>query len=46
MAHECEDCGYWCDCDGEDHGQPQPRDCDHLTGRAQCGDEPEEDYWP
>jgi hypothetical protein len=32
MSHECELCGQWCDCDGEDHGQPQPKKCVHLTG--------------
>lgn len=32
MSHECEICGMWCDCDGEDMPNPQPNDCDHLTG--------------
>jgi hypothetical protein len=26
--HECELCGYVCDCDGEDLWLPQPGDCD------------------
>jgi len=28
-VHECPTCGEMCDCDGEDHGQPAPEDCDH-----------------
>lgn len=30
MAHECIDCGQQCYCDGEDHGQPTPIDCNHC----------------
>lgn len=26
--HECEICGMYCDCDGEDLDQPAPLDCD------------------
>lgn len=36
--HECGDCGYMCDCDGEDLHQPQPNDC-----TCDCGDEEYED---
>lgn len=29
-VHECEVCGMFCDCDGEDTHNPQPDDCEHL----------------
>lgn len=32
MSHECPECGQWCYCDGEDHGQPAPDDCSHDCG--------------
>lgn len=32
--HECEVCGLYCDCDGEDMPNPQPGDCVHLLGGA------------
>lgn len=38
--HECDTCGQACYCDGEDHNQPQPDDCEHLVNG--CGDE--DDY--
>lgn len=25
--HECPECGFYCDCDGEDLDQPAPRNC-------------------
>jgi hypothetical protein len=30
MAHDCPDCGELCYCDGEDHGQEAPDDCEHA----------------
>lgn len=30
--HECEVCGMYCDCDGEDMHNPQPDNCVHLIG--------------
>ena len=36
MSHECELCGQWCFCDQEDHGQPQPDDCEHFTRALGC----------
>lgn len=27
--HECPECGQACDCDGEDHDQSAPDDCQH-----------------
>lgn len=35
--HECHNCGQQCDCDGEDHGQPTPIDCE-----CPCEDEVDE----
>jgi hypothetical protein len=34
--HECQFCGMSCDCDGEDHGGLQPRDCDHFFVPGVC----------
>lgn len=36
--HECDECGYYCDCDMEDHDQPQPVDCTHI-----CDDDADDD---
>lgn len=36
--HECKYCGQMCTCDMEDHGQPQPNDCVHLTAPNECED--------
>jgi hypothetical protein len=31
MAHECDECGQECYCDGDDTGGlPMPRDCRHY----------------
>lgn len=27
--HDCLNCGETCDCDGEDHHQSAPDDCNH-----------------
>lgn len=37
--HECPNCGQMCDCDGEDHGQPAPANCEC---EETCWDEDEE----
>jgi hypothetical protein len=37
--HECETCGMYCDCDGEDMVNPQPPNCVHLTSNACDEDE-------
>jgi len=41
MSHSCPLCWQYCDCDMEDHDQPEPADCTH------CCDEPDwdEDEW-
>lgn len=41
--HECQNCGTYCDCDGEDLDQPQPPD--HVCINPQCEDDdyPEEE---
>jgi len=31
MSHECDQCGMYCDCDGEDMHNPQPPTCVHFT---------------
>jgi len=36
MSHECVECGMQCDCDGEDMDNPQPPECQHLTGPEPC----------
>ena len=28
--HDCPGCGEACDCDGEDHHQSAPDDCEHA----------------
>jgi len=38
VMHDCPICGYPCYCDGEDHEQPAPDDCQHDCDE----DEPEE----
>jgi hypothetical protein len=38
--HDCPECGEACYCDGEDHGQEAPDDCDH-----DCEDRDEDDDW-
>lgn len=44
--HECPFCGNQCDCDGEDHGQPAPDDC-QCPCAVDGPDEPDEaDAWP
>jgi hypothetical protein len=43
MAHECEECGQMCFCDGEDHGMPQPNDCRHARACFEK-DADEEEY--
>lgn len=39
--HECEVCGMYCDCDGEDMHNPQPDNCVHLND--DCTEEYESD---
>jgi hypothetical protein len=36
--HDCDLCGEYCDCDMEDHHNPQPDDCTHV-----CDDEEDDD---
>ena len=36
--HECPRCWQACDCDGEDHEQPAPADCQH-----DCDEDAEDD---
>lgn len=40
MAHECDNCGEWCYCDGEDTPVPEP-DCLHVCPEDYDDDEPE-----
>ena len=43
MAHECEFCGQYCYCDGDDTGGlPQPVDCPHLHGKCDSADDCDE----
>lgn len=37
--HDCKLCGLACDCDGEDHDQPQPENCRHLRADGGCDDD-------
>ncbi len=38
--HECNACGRMCDCDGEDHMQPAPPDCEcELEDYENAGDD-------
>lgn len=38
--HTCRECGMMCDCDGEDHDQPAPPDCQH-----DCLPDDDDDGW-
>lgn len=37
--HRCRYCGFYCDCDGEDHDQPSPPECPHDCSPDEDGDE-------
>ena len=43
MAHECEECGMMCYCDGEDTVLEQPDDCVHWE-RHEAGLDTYDDY--
>lgn len=40
--HECDECGTYCDCDGEDLDQPCPSD--HNCINPQCGEDDNEPF--
>jgi hypothetical protein len=41
--HDCPECGAACGCDGEDHHQQAPDDCEHD---CQADEDEELDYEP
>ncbi len=41
-VHECPECGYICDCDGEDIENPPPADC--RCALNNCGGENDPTY--
>lgn len=45
MSHECGYCGMECVCDGEDHGQPQPEDCEHFSRETPCDQDEDDEEW-